>query len=305
MKKVLIISLFGLFLAHESSAMFVRAAKTVSRLAPLGLLAGTLESSSEGSASIDISEKEAQAIYDDYKCWAAQNNKMHESITDKWREQGVQTFSKQEIFDRLGINVRECTLQEKTTLKNTLCEYGFSEEESCAIVEKIFITDSCPFSFDAIYNRFKFPPLKINPPAVYCSLARDRKEALILSYNVVLEIMLNNKAAIQVMLHEVMHYKHMVGHKIQTNLEENRLKEEQRAEIESLRRMSPEDLTDSSFTKPLLLELSPVLPDKILVPLGYVARSGHVRKVIADGVERERLQEAQELLKKIDRAERA
>ncbi|NBX78023.1 hypothetical protein EBQ93_01520, partial [bacterium] len=344
--------------AHESSAMLVRATKAASRFAAglcagAGIFAGadyvnkmsqteemwrdSLEmpgqASSERASSEDISEKEAQEIYNGYKRWADQYNKFHESLTSEWRNRGVQRRSKEELSNEIKGEVRECTLEEKTKFKNILCEYGFSEEESSEIVEKIFIINSFPFSYDKIYNGlilhrtypFSHEALKgirvysvsgslpSNPifAGVYNTDIFKQKDAFVFPYNVVLEIMLNNKAAIQTLLHECMHYKYCPGHQIHTliytnKLDTNRLREEQRADVESLRRMSSKDLTDSSFDKPFLLKLNHIDSIKVFLAQGYVSCSKHIRDlVIADAVEREQLQEAQELLEKLQKVEKA
>lgn len=310
MKKILIISLFGLFVAHESSAMFARAAKTASRLA-VGLFAASgifvcadyadqtiemnrLSCLTDQEREIELTERRigltpenARLCIEEYDQWAAQNNDQHKKEADRWR-----AIDEPKFLYNLEFFKRFCTDEEKNCCKEVLMKYGYSEDKALKISEKIFIIKN----IDSDNGKYMVK--------IYSFL-----ESIGLSESVMSGILQGSLHEERILLHECEHYNYIVGHYDSLKKFFPRM-EEMRAEIESMRKMGKKlpELSKEQEKISLWVDIMQ-LPDSkrknALIDIymrGYVANSQNVRNLIVREAFEKEYAEKEEVL---DRSERA
>jgi len=309
MKKMLIMSLFGLFAAHESSAMFARAAKAGkgfivgATMLATGVLPAVDDVYQRYFSSMqyldkerdftfqddcDYTEEEAKKLYREYKNWASVYNKSHNWITENMREHSAY-FGEPYPSDEYGIFegyvnlltrllshediesmsdfARECLPEEKNIIKTILQDAGVNASLVEQVLQSIYVSNR---KHECVYD------------------VQNDKIGISESC-----FSLNEESRLFI-LHEILgHFRHNIGH--DRDLEYSQFLEEMRADIEAFKGLKR---SGSSLNRPFLKNLDSLRK-------GYVANSQNFLNILNREYEREQLQEAEKLLEKIEKAERA
>jgi hypothetical protein len=342
MKKILIISLFGLFVAHESSAMFARAGRLGkaaiekaafwSGVAALYFgpkeLGKYIDAQYEKDLKVsdfswqgkdyDASREWAQAVVQDTRDWRAKYRSEDQAATVRFIQDGtIQEGALDVCFDEDGNRLSE-KLKDEQSMANAR-SISLNKERDLSAVEKQRVADLLG---KAGYNAHdietivsKMFIMKESSPAIAYSIGSvgiGIKEQFVRD--------LADPVSAQIVLHEVAHDRAALGHRLRRiGLRDDSPREERCVELTSMEQVArifgPHALRDLQRNDLILIELG-LLPDKKnnnsyksalldLVNAGYISNVRTVRNIIADGVEREQLQEAQELLEKIEKVEKA
>jgi hypothetical protein len=267
MKKILIISLFGLFAAQESTAMFERAVKSaegsgISERASVFLdnvkkASDALAANQSQSLSYkDISQVQADQIWRDYNFWAVNCNTKHARCAASLRSDSKKA-SLDEIQSSHG-SARDCDEKEKKLCASVLKKYGYSPFKADHISNKIVILHSDSKRFGSYYSD-----------------EDNNTEAILITEDVLSGIKKLNINAIFSLLHETEHYNYWRGHKhfyissdSKIDLLLDQVNEERRAEIEAMRKLSVRDIQ----------KLPNVSRESILN--GYVSGSKRIRDFV-------------------------
>jgi hypothetical protein len=321
MKKILIISLFGLFAAHESSAMFARAFRvTAAAVLPAAVTfvygSTRLEQDINSGSAQDLTYNSkdttwAERVVRHTKNWRDQYRAIDQELTKRYIKEGkapegIEYPSSEYLKQYIVLfKERDLSLVEQERVSNLLKKVGYNEDLIHEIISKMFIlnnsSDKQGIAIGAVGIGLKEEHLN------YCM----------------------HLPFTQIILHEVNHYLGSTGHHIRTNIVGfDRVMEERCVELVAMEQIA--QVFGSNVLR--LSDLNPVskknlgiyiaqmnlkddLVNKIktielmLLPMmineGYISCAPTVRNIIADYVEREQLEEAQGLLEKLQKVEKA
>lgn len=335
----------GALFAHESSAMFSRAArigKSVAEMTALSTFVAGLAfgpkmvgnwidgKQEEGEnlqvSSLSLKGKEydvsddtwAQRVVEDTKKWRETYRPGDKEATEQFKRSGIAPEGLDVCFDYEGNRLSDVVVSEYTNaaLRNiAVCKKrDLLEQERKNVADLLkqahydqsFIDDVLSKMFVFVENAgYMGAVIGLDGIGIQEEYLQDTK----------------NPAFAQVILHEVAHYEAVPGHQMRKIGFFDGVREERCVELTSMEHIARifglkalESLGRQNLEYKHAKKLGHILYGvndffsrcgiKIL-NAGYIAHSQNVRKVIADGVEREQLEEAQGLLEKIDRAERA